>query len=93
MIGIPREAPFARIWRAASKPVMPGYSGWSVLAALKGDAELRVVPVVVIAALGAELNKGFALGAAACLAKPVDLDRLVDTLDQVTGRRDARPGS
>ena len=73
--------------------VMPGYSGWSVLAALKGDAELRVVPVVVIAALGAELNKGFALGAAACLAKPVDLDRLVDTLDQVTGRRDARPGS
>jgi signal transduction histidine kinase/CheY-like chemotaxis protein len=72
--------------------VMPGYSGWSVLAALKGDPDLCVVPVVVIAALGSELNKGFALGAAACLAKPVDLDRLVDTLHHLTGRRDARPG-
>ncbi|HET9042075.1 MAG TPA: ATP-binding protein [Burkholderiales bacterium] len=73
--------------------VMPGYSGWSVLAALKGDPELCVVPVIVIAALGAELNKGFALGAAACLAKPVDLDRLVDTLNHLTGRRDARLGT
>ncbi len=73
--------------------VMPGYSGWSVLAALKGDPELCVVPVIVIAALGAELNKGFALGAAACLTKPVDLDRLVDTLHHLTGRRDARLGT
>ncbi len=66
--------------------VMPGYSGWSVLAALKGDPELCAVPVIVVAALGSELNKGFALGAAACLSKPVDLDRLVDTLDHLTGR-------
>ncbi|MCG6876043.1 MAG: response regulator [Betaproteobacteria bacterium] len=73
--------------------VMPGYSGWSVLAALKGDPELCVIPVIVIAALGAELNKGFALGAAACLTKPVDLDRLVDTLNHLTGRRDARLGT
>jgi len=73
--------------------VMPGYSGWSVLAALKDDSELCVVPVIVIAALGAELNKGFALGAAACLTKPVDLDRLVDTLNHLTGRREARSGT
>ena len=72
--------------------VMPGYSGWSVLAALKGDPDLCVVPVIVIAALGSELNKGFALGAAACLSKPVDLDRLVDTLNHLTGRSDARVG-
>jgi signal transduction histidine kinase/CheY-like chemotaxis protein len=73
--------------------VMPGYSGWSVLAALKADPELCVIPVVVVAALGAELNKGFALGAAACLTKPADLDRLVDTLDHLTGRGEARPAA
>jgi signal transduction histidine kinase/CheY-like chemotaxis protein len=73
--------------------VMPGYSGWSVLAALKADPELCVIPVIVVAALGAELNKGFALGAAACLAKPVDLDRLVDELDHLTGRGEARPAA
>jgi CheY-like chemotaxis protein len=41
-------------------------------------------------ALGSELNKGIALGAAACLAKPVDPDRLVDTLNHLTGRGEAR---
>jgi CheY-like chemotaxis protein len=61
-----------------------------VLAALKGDPELCVIPVIVVAALGSELNKGFALGAAACLGKPVDLDRLAETLHHLTGRRDAR---
>jgi CheY-like chemotaxis protein len=71
--------------------VMPGYNGWSVLAALKGDPELCVIPVIVIAALGSELNKGFSLGAAACLTKPVDLDRLVDTLNHLTGRGESRP--
>jgi len=73
--------------------VMPGYSGWSVLAALKGDPELCVIPVIVVAALGSELNKGFALGAAACLSKPVDLDRLAETLHHLTGQRDARAGA
>ena len=71
--------------------VMPGYNGWSILAALKSDSELCVIPVIVVAALGSELNKGFTLGAAACLTKPVDLDRLVDTLNHLTGRGDLRP--
>jgi signal transduction histidine kinase/CheY-like chemotaxis protein len=70
--------------------VMPGLNGWSVLAALKEDPDLCVVPVIVIAALGSELKKGYALGAAACLTKPVDHDVLADTLRQLTGRgRDA----
>ena len=51
---------------------MPGLNGWSVLAAMKEDPELCVIPVIVIAALGSELKKGFSLGAAACLTKPVD---------------------
>jgi signal transduction histidine kinase/ActR/RegA family two-component response regulator len=72
---------------------MPGLNGWSVLAALKEDAELCVVPVIVIAALGSELKKGFALGAAACLTKPLDHDTLADTLDHLTARDGTRPGA
>ena len=70
---------------------MPRLNGWSVLAALKEDSELCVVPVIVIAALGSELKKGFALGAAACLTKPVDQDALADTLDRLTARGRAPP--
>ena len=71
---------------------MPGLNGWSVLAAMKEDAELCVIPVVVIAAFGSELKKGFSLGAAACLTKPVDYDLLADALDHLTGHHEARPG-
>jgi len=73
--------------------MMPGLNGWSVLAALKEDPDLCAVPVVVIAALGSELKKGFALGAAACLAKPVDHDALADTLGKLTGHAGAHPGA
>jgi DNA-binding response OmpR family regulator len=40
---------------------MPGLNGWSVLAAMKEDAELSIVPVIIIAALGSELKKGYSL--------------------------------
>lgn len=73
--------------------MMPGLNGWSVLAALKEDPDLCVVPVVVIAALGSELKKGFALGAAACLTKPVDHDMLADTLGKLTGRASTHSGA
>ena len=73
--------------------VMPRLNGWSVLAALKEDPDLCAVPVIVIAALGSELKKGFALGAAACLTKPVDHDILADTLNRLTGRGPADPGN
>ena len=68
--------------------VMPGLNGWSVLAALKEDGDLRGIPVVMIAAVGSELDKGAVLGAAACLTKPVDHDRLAEVLKNVTGRGD-----
>ena len=72
---------------------MPGLSGWSVLAAMKEDPELCVIPVIVIAAFGSELKKGYSLGAAACLTKPVDYALLADTLDHLTGHHEARPGA
>ncbi len=72
---------------------MPGLNGWSVLAALKEDPELCVVPVIIVAALGSELKKGFSLGAAACLTKPVDFNLLADTLNHLTGRGGAHPST
>jgi len=70
---------------------MPGLGGWSVLAAMKEDPELCVIPVIVIAAFGSELKKGYSLGAAACLTKPVDYALLSDTLDHLTGHHEAHP--
>jgi CheY-like chemotaxis protein len=72
---------------------MPGLNGWSVLAAMKEDPELSIVPVIIIAALGSELKKGYSLGAAACLTKPVDHSLLADTLNRLTGRGGGHSGA
>jgi CheY-like chemotaxis protein len=55
--------------------VMPGMDGWAVLAALKADPDLADVPVVMLTMVD-DRNKGFRLGAADYLVKPVDPDRL-----------------
>jgi GAF domain-containing protein/CheY-like chemotaxis protein/anti-sigma regulatory factor (Ser/Thr protein kinase) len=59
--------------------LMPGMDGWSVLAALKADAVLADIPVVMLTMLD-DRNLGFALGAADYLTKPIDRERLVAVL-------------
>jgi signal transduction histidine kinase/DNA-binding response OmpR family regulator len=59
--------------------LMPGMDGWSVLAALKADAALAEVPVVMLTMLD-DRNLGYALGAADYLTKPIDRDRLATVL-------------
>jgi hypothetical protein len=59
--------------------LMPGMDGWSVLAALKADAALAEIPVVMLTMLD-DRNLGYALGAADYLTKPIDRDRLVAVL-------------
>ena len=59
--------------------LMPGMDGWSVLAALKADAELADIPVVMLTMLD-DRNLGYALGAADYLTKPIDRERLVSVL-------------
>ncbi len=59
--------------------LMPGMDGWAVLAALKGDAELAGIPVIMLSVLD-ERNMGFALGASDYLTKPVDRELLVAAL-------------
>jgi len=55
--------------------MMPDLDGWSVLAALRQDADLAEIPVIMITILD-EHRRGVALGAAGYLTKPIDRERL-----------------
>jgi signal transduction histidine kinase/CheY-like chemotaxis protein len=69
--------------------LMPDLDGWTVLAALKGDPELADIPVIFTTIVD-EKNKGYALGAADYLVKPVDRERLSGILRKLCGRRASR---
>src|SRR5262249_5007947 len=64
--------------------MMPDLDGWTVLAAIKGDPALASIPVVLMS-IADEKNRGYALGAAEYLVKPVDRSTLIATLTQVCG--------
>jgi signal transduction histidine kinase/CheY-like chemotaxis protein len=64
--------------------IMPDLDGWTVLAAIKGDPELAATPVVLISIVD-QKNRGYALGAADYLVKPVDRAKLVETLTTICG--------
>ena len=64
--------------------LMPGKDGWAVLAALKADPKLADIPVIVVSILE-ESRRGFALGAAGFLTKPVDREALRSTLGRFVG--------
>jgi signal transduction histidine kinase/CheY-like chemotaxis protein len=69
--------------------LMPDLDGWTVLAALKGDPELADIPVILVTIVD-EKNKGYALGAADYLIKPIDRDRLARVLRKLCGDRASR---
>ena len=64
--------------------MMPDLDGWTVLAAIKGDPALASIPVVLMSIVE-EKNRGYALGAADYLVKPVDRTNLVETLTSICG--------
>jgi signal transduction histidine kinase/CheY-like chemotaxis protein/putative methionine-R-sulfoxide reductase with GAF domain len=64
--------------------MMPDLDGWTVLAAIKGDPALAAIPVVLMSIVE-EKNRGYALGAADYLVKPVDRSKLVETLISICG--------
>ena len=64
--------------------MMPDIDGWTVLAAIKGDPELAGIPVVLMSIVE-QKNRGYALGAADYLVKPVDRSKLVETLTGICG--------
>ena len=61
--------------------MMPGVDGWSVLTTLKADAELRDIPVIMLTMVD-DKNRGYALGAADYITKPVDRARLSHILEK-----------
>jgi DNA-binding response OmpR family regulator/anti-sigma regulatory factor (Ser/Thr protein kinase) len=63
--------------------VLPGLDGWQVLKRLKSDAATRDIPVVIISMVD-ERELGVALGAEDYFVKPVDRDRLLERVRQLT---------
>jgi len=63
--------------------VLPGVDGWEVLKTLKNDDATRDIPVVIISRVD-ERDLGVALGADDYFVKPVDRDRLLDRVRQLT---------
>jgi GAF domain-containing protein/DNA-binding response OmpR family regulator len=64
--------------------MMPDLDGWTVLAAIKGDPALAGIPVVLMSIVD-DKSRGYALGAADYLIKPVDRINLVETLTGICG--------
>lgn len=64
---------------------LPGMSGHEVLAAIKSDPELRIVPVVVLSTSSAEqdVRRSYELGANIYVTKPVDFDRFAAVVKQI----------
>lgn len=61
---------------------------WELLARLKRDGQFDDIPVMVVSTVD-ESEKGYALGANACLVKPVDRDSVLTALESITCRPSA----
>ncbi len=59
--------------------MMPGMDGWTVLSSLKSDPDLSKIPVIMLTIVD-EKNRGYSLGAADYLTKPIERDRLTAVL-------------
>jgi CheY-like chemotaxis protein len=64
---------------------LPKRDGHQVLADIKGDADLRRIPVVVLSTSSAEADiiRSYDLHANAYVTKPVDFDRFVGVIRQI----------
>ena len=69
--------------------LMPGMDGWSVLRTLKASEETANIPVIMASILD-EKNRGFSLGAADYLSKPVERDRLISSIEKLIGSGDGK---
>ncbi|HEX6720212.1 MAG TPA: response regulator [Burkholderiaceae bacterium] len=62
--------------------LLPGMDGWEFLAQLKSVANWTEVPVVVVSVV-ADRSKGFSLGAALVMQKPIERDALLHGLERL----------
>lgn len=63
---------------------MPVMSGWGLLDALKKMPRARALPIIIISAYGFEWEAEL-VGAAGYVSKPVDLDKVRDTVQRIVG--------
>ena len=87
----------ALAWAKADPPalilldlMMPGMSGWQVIAALKASPQTRAIPVVVLSARRDLPATAKELGIVTFLAKPFNIDELIGIVRQYA---DSSPGS
>ncbi len=66
--------------------MMPGYDGWHVLRDLKNDTETRDIPVIICSIIE-EQERGFSLGAADYLLKPILEEDLLERVEPTQRRR------
>ncbi len=59
--------------------LMPGFDGWAVLGALKSDPLTHDIPVIMLT-VTEDRTRGFTLGAADYVTKPIDWNRLGEIL-------------
>ncbi|MBA2585826.1 MAG: response regulator [Chthoniobacterales bacterium] len=59
--------------------MMPGMDGWAVLSALKSEAGVADIPVIMLTIVD-DKNLGYGLGATEYMIKPVDRERLAEIL-------------
>src|SRR6185436_14604290 len=62
--------------------MLPKMDGWEFLGLLKQNPDLCKIPVVIISIV-ADPNRGFALGAAAVMQKPISRLELYESLVQL----------
>lgn len=72
--------------------MMPEMDGWETLVALKNDATLSKIPVVMSSSIE-DRHLAQTLGASDYLVKPVDRNRLISTVEKhITGAKQAEDG-
>jgi len=69
---------------------MPDMDGWTVLSLLKVDPQLADIPVIMLTIIDNKA-RGYALGAAEYLTKPIDRENLVSLMRKYSRFRDQRP--
>jgi CheY-like chemotaxis protein len=63
--------------------MMPEMDGYTAVSVLKADSETKDIPVIMVTAVGFELNRQLALlrGAADYITKPIDIDLLLKKIN------------